>query len=60
MYSKTWKEGDSIYQIDGEFWMPIWSFIVWYKPYLFKEKIFCVIEKINAKGNCSVNGGYLV
>jgi uncharacterized protein with ATP-grasp and redox domains len=29
-------------------------------PYLLKDKIFCVIEKINAKGNCSVNGGYLV
>jgi hypothetical protein len=22
--------------------------------------VFCIIEKINAKGNCSVNGGYLV
>ncbi len=60
MYSKTCKYGDSIYQIDGEFWMPIWSFIAWYKPYLLKDKTCCVIEKINAKGNCSVNGGHLV
>jgi hypothetical protein len=38
----------------------LYFFIVWYKPYLFKDKIFCIIEKINAKGNCSLNGGYLV